>query len=344
MPITTPNPSGAFKTITAMTADGYELPVIDVTHPAFAVDDSPEAVGALRAAFIESERRRRRVPKFLMSLFIRLAARRSLLLHALMRSDAAFLGGLSTYVLKLGADNLVAPFDDRVDRQVAGSPAGVAIRVRLQQTARLLAQGLEQDLVTRPGVPLHLINIGGGSAIDSLNALILLRRSAHDALARPVKIHVLDLDTRAPEFGANALTALRAADGPLAGQNIRLTHQHYAWDDTEPLARLLDELSTEPAIIAASSEGALFEYGNDDAVIGNLRVLRAHAVRPVTGSVTRADDVTIETLTNSRFKLVPRGIEKFSALVGRAGYRVARVEPALLSDQVLLCPDGNLPT
>jgi hypothetical protein len=343
MPTTTPIPSRGLKTITAMTAEGYELPVIDVTHPAFAVDDSPEAVGALRAAFIESALRRKRVPKFVMSLFIGLAARRSLLLRALMRSDAAFLGGLSTYVLKLGADNLVAPFDDRIDRKVAGSPAGVAIRVRLQQTARLLAQGLEQDLVARPGVPLHLINIGGGSAIDSLNALILLRRSARDALARPVMIHVLDLDARAPEFGANALAALRAADGPLAGQNICLAHRHYAWDDTEPLARLLDGLSTEPAIIAASSEGALFEYGNDDAVIGNLRVLRGHVVRPVTGSVTRADDVTLETLTTSRFKLVPRGIEKFSALVGRAGYSVVRVEPALLSDQVMLCPDGDLP-
>jgi hypothetical protein len=342
MPTTTPIPSGGLKTITAMTAEGYELPVIDVTHPAFAVDDGPEAVRALRAAFIESERRRKRVPKFLMSLFVRLAARRSLLLRALMRSDAAFLGGLSTYVLKLGADNLVAPFGDRVDRQVAGSPAGVAIRVRLQQTARLLAEGLEQDLVARPGAPLHLINIGGGSAIDSLNALILLRRSAGDALARPVTIHVLDLDARAPEFGANALAALRAADGPLAGQNIRLTHRHYAWDDTEPLARLMAELSSGPAVIAASSEGALFEYGSDDAVIGNLRVLRAHAVRPVTGSVTRADDVTLETLTNSRFKLVPRGIERFSALAGRAGYLVAHVESALLSDQVMLRPDGDL--
>jgi hypothetical protein len=133
------------RTITAMTADGYALPVIDVTHPAFAVDDSVEAVAALRAAFIKYERRRKRVPKILWILLTRMAARRSLLLRALLRSDEAFLGGLSTYVLKLGADNLVPPFDDRVDRQVAASPAGFAIRLRLQQTARLLAEGLEQD-------------------------------------------------------------------------------------------------------------------------------------------------------------------------------------------------------
>jgi hypothetical protein len=341
MPATTPIPSEDLKTITAMTAEGYELPVIDVTHPAFAVDDSPEAVAALRTAFVESMRRRYRVPKLLMHMMLKLAARRSLILRALLEPKQAFLGGLSTYVMKLGAANLVAPFNDRVDKQVAASPAVVAIRVRLQQTARLSAEGLEQDLARRPGVPLHLINIGGGSAIDSLNALILLRRSASDLLARPVTIHVLDLDARAPMFGGNALAALREGGGPLAGRDISLTHLSYSWDDTEPLARLLNELSTGPAIIAASSEGALFEYGSDDAVVGNLRVLHAHNVRPVTGSVTRADDITLGLLTTSLFKLVPRGIERFSALVRRAGYLVARVEPALLSDQVMLQPDGD---
>jgi hypothetical protein len=343
MPTTTPIPSSGFKTITAMTAEGYELPVIDVTHPAFAVDDSPDAVKALRAAFIESMRRRYRVPKLLMRLMLKLAARRSLMLRALLEPEAAFLGGLSTYVLKLGAENLVPPFNDRVDRQVAASPAIVAIRVRLQQTARLLADGIEQDLAARPGVALHLINIGGGSAIDSLNALILLQRSDPRLLARSVTIHVLDLDARAPMFGANALAALRAGGGPLAGRDISLTYVYYGWDDTGPLVRLVSELSTGPAIVAASSEGALFEYGSDDAVIGNLRVLRAHDVRPITGSVTRADDITVGMLTTSLFKLVPRGIEAFSALVRRAGYSVARVEPALLSDQVMLRPDGDLP-
>jgi hypothetical protein len=269
-----------------------------------------------------------------------MAARRSLLLRALLRSDEAFLGGLSTYVLKLGADNLVPPFDDRVDRQVAASPAGVAIRVRLQQTARLLAEGLEQDLARRPDVPLHLINIGGGSAIDSLNALILLKRSGPHLLARPVTIHVLDIDARAPAFGANALAALRAGDGPLAGQDIRLVHERYSWAATAPLERLLRDLASEQAIVAASSEGALFEYGDDDAVIGNLRVLRAHNVQPVVGSVTRADDLAREMLANSRFKLLPRGIENFSALAARGGYTVARVAPSLLSDQVWLRPEA----
>jgi hypothetical protein len=338
MPSTPSNHVHSVRTITAMTAEGYELPVIDVTHPAFAVDDGPEAIEALRTAFIESERQRRRMPRFMMGLFMRLAARRSLLLRALLQPDAAFLGGLSTYVMKLGADNLVSPFDDRVDRKVAASPPVVSVRVRLQQLARLLADGLAQDLAGRPGVPLHLINIGGGSAIDSLNALILLRRSTPEVLARPVTIHVLDIDARAPVFGANALAALRADNGPLTGQDIKFSHQRYNWDETEPLQRLLNELVSGRAIIAASSEGALFEYASDDSVLANLRVLHANDVQVMTGSVTRADDLALGMLANSRFTLMPRGIEGFSSLVARAGFAVARVAPALLSDQVLLRP------
>jgi len=326
------------KTITAMTADGYPLPVIDVTQPAFAVDDSAEAVAALRDAFVNSERRRRRLPRFVMGLLMRLAARRSLLLRALLRPNAGFLGGLSTYVLKLGADNLVPPFGDRVDKQVADSPPVRSMRVRLQQLARLLADGLTPELAGRPGLPLHLISIGGGTAIDILNALIVLRGAAPEALARPVSIHVLDLDGRAPLFGANALAALRAGDGPLTGLDIRLVHTRYSWDDTAPLDRLLGEIQAAPAIIAASSEGALFEYGSDDAVIGNLRVLHNHAVRAVTGSVTRADELTLAMIANSRFKLMPRGIDTFSSLAARAGFAVAKVAPALMSDQVLLRP------
>src|SRR5262249_28281662 len=137
-------------------------------------------------------------------------------------------------------------------------------------------------------------------------------------------------------FGANALSALRAADGPLAGSDIRLVHTRYSWDDTQPLAALLDKLRGEQAVIAASSEGALFEYGDDDAIVANLRILCMHGVEPVVGSVTRADDLARATLADSQFKLIPRGIDKFAALADRAGLAIAHVEEALMSDQVLL--------
>lgn len=326
--------------LAAMTGDGQRLPVIDVTNPAFAVDESPAAMEALWAALSAEQRRRERVPKFLGPLFLWFWARRSALLRALTHPRAEFLDSLSTYLLKLGPDNLVPPFDGPIDRRVAASPAVASMRIRLQQVARLVADGLADDLAARPGRPLHLINIGGGPAIDSLNALIILQRSATDLLARLVVIHVLDLDARGPAFGRNVLAALAAAGGPLAGRDISLAHVPYNWSEVAPLDRLIRRLAAEDAVIAASSEGALFDYGSDEDVVANLAALNAggRGARSVVGSVTRADDLARRMFAGSPFKLVPRGIEAFAQIAARGGFAVARVAPALLSDQVLLRP------
>ena len=50
-------------------------------------------------------------------------------------------------------------------------------------------------------------------------------------------------------------------------------HNAYDWNDPAPLVRLLAGLTGRGGIIAASSEGGLFEYGTDDAVIANLAAL-----------------------------------------------------------------------
>jgi hypothetical protein len=322
------------------TAQGQELPVIDVTHPAFEVADDLASVEALRTAFAATERKHKRLPGFLLRYFMRSAAKRSLLARALLEPEGAVLPGLSTYMMKLGTDNLIPPFDTRIDRQFAAAPGVVSMRIRSQQVAKLIAQGIETDLAQRPGVALHLINIGGGTAIDSLNSLILLRRSSPDLLRRPVTIHVLDPDTNGPSFGANALAALRAEGAPLAGLDVRHSHQAYNWNEVEPLRESIHKLIAEDSIVAASSEGALFEYASDAAVVANLRALHAdgRGARVVAGSVTRADELTRHSLALTRFKLVPRGAERFAALITGTGFSVARVEPALLSDQVQLRP------
>src|SRR5262245_40976500 len=46
----------------ATTADGLRLPVIDVTHPAFAVPDDPASLAAQRDAFLAWDRRNRHMP------------------------------------------------------------------------------------------------------------------------------------------------------------------------------------------------------------------------------------------------------------------------------------------
>jgi hypothetical protein len=322
----------------AMTAEGYRLPVIDITHPAFRLADGPQLVEALRQAWLETERAQRWTPPLLMRFLLLLAARRSLLVEALFLPEGDVLPGLTTYVLKLGADNLVPPFDSPVDRRLAASELVVSMRLRLQQTATLTAEGLRGDLARAAGAPLELINIGGGPAIDSLNALILLRKEAPQLLERSITVHVLDPDSAGPAFGANALAALAGPGGPLEGVGVRLVHVPYDWNEPAVLRRLAGALTAAGAIVAASSEGALFEYADDGAVVANLAALRAAGAVQVTGSVTRGDAMTLRILANSRFALKPRGIDRFSALAHTAGFAVAQVRPALISDQVLLRP------
>src|SRR6185437_9512937 len=190
--------------------------------------------------------------------------------------------------------------------------------------------------------PLDLVNIGGGPALDSLNALILLARDHPGLLARNIAVHVLDGDQDGPAFGANALAALTAQGRPLHGRDIAWRHAPYDWNTTAPLAELVRTLTGAGAIVAASSEGALFEYGSDDAIVGNLVALGAggSGVRIVVGSVTRADQMRRRVIAQSGFRLKPRGLSGFAPLTARGGFEIARSENAWLSDQVLLRPGG----
>lgn len=326
--------------IYARTREGFDLPVIDVTNPHFTVPDNPAALQRAIDAFVAEERRRRRIPKFIMRLMLRAAARRSRLIRALFHSQAGYLDSLSTYVLKLGAENLVPPYDSPMDRRIAASAHMVA-RLRMQQVARLLAEGLASDLAAVDvAAPLRLINIGGGPALDSINALIVLRQSHPDLLSRPIGIDVLDANTDGFFFGANALAALKAGQSPLAELDVRMYHHDYNWDDPGPLERLVAKLVSAGAVVAASTEGALFEYGSNEAIIANLKALRASGAgaRLVAGSVTVADDLRRRMIAETRFKLYPRGVAGFAPLAAAAGYRVVKAEPALLSEQVLLRP------
>jgi hypothetical protein len=332
-----PNTNHTRPLLRAAARDGILLPVIDVTDPRFAVADDAESRRQLLHQASEEEQRNRRLPKFVMRFLLRRAARRSLLLRALFSGDATFLDGITTYVMKLGADNLPPPYDSPTDKRVAASAHLTLLRLRTQQVAHLIAGGLAPHLADTGAAPLALLNIAGGPAIDSLNALILLRQRNANLLRRPIAVHVLDQDEAGPFFGRNALGALMQEGAPLAGLDITFCHHLYDWNDPAALASVLRELGTA-AVIAASSEGGLFEYGSDGAIVDNLTALHAGGVPVVAGSVTTNDDRRRRTVTASRFKLIPRGLEGFAPLAARAAYRIARAETAQLSDQVLLTP------
>lgn len=323
--------------IHAFTRDGIALPVIDVTNPRFAVADDATNIGRLMEAAAREERSRRFVPRFIMQFLIRGLSRKSLLARALFGSASEFLPGLPTYVMKLGPSNLPPPYDGATDRKFAASAHLTLLRLRTQQIAQFIAGGLAEDL-TEDGAPLHLINIAGGPAIDSLNAVILMQRDRPDLLRRKITIDVFDLDDKGPFFGANALSALMAPGGPLAGLDIKLVHQRYDWNDTAALTAHLAELTKTGAIATASSEGGLFEYGEDGAVVANLKTLHGGGVRLIAGSVTNDNEARRRMIRDSGFKLKPRGVRGFTPLAAQGGYMIARAQPSQLSAQVQLRP------
>jgi len=325
----------------AVTNDGLELPVIDVTNPIFEVSLNESELDAQLQQFIQDAKGPERIPSFLRGLMFAFMRRQSVLMRGLMGSDGTFMSGMNTYMLKLGPDNLNKSFFSDTDRMIAGSPAGLFMRLRLQDIVHLLADALIPILDLRPNVTLHFLNIGGGPAIDSLNALILIRKQRLELLTgRQIFIHCLDQDIAGPNFGARALTALQTDNNPLHGLDINFTHINYNWSHSDALRAYIRSFDSEN-IFAASSEGALFEYGSDDDITGNLQALFdvTPADTVVVGSVTRADELGLKLNgrgLGSSAALQMRGIEAFTALALRTGWKVAKSIDRPLSHDVLL--------
>jgi hypothetical protein len=323
----------------ALSADGIELPIVDVTHPAFAVTIDDATLAKQVAAFVAQGPPLAKLPSFLRRWLLRRLLRGSTLARGVARSNGSYLPGMDTYLLKLGPDNLGAAYTTSIDRKIAAALPSFAVRLRLQDVAGLLADAARPLLAAGPGRPLHFVNIAGGPAMDSLNALLLLARDARPLLEeRPIRVAVLDLDDAGPTFGGRALAALRARDAPLHGLDLSLEHVRYDWSDPDALEPTLARARTAGAIVAASSEGGLFEYGSDEHITANLARLRAGAPTDVVmaGSVTRADGPVRVLQRSSAAATRPRGLAVFQPLAAKAGWAVARAIERPFSDQVLL--------
>jgi hypothetical protein len=326
----------------AVTDDGLELPIIDVTHPAFEVSLSESELKALLQQFLQEVKGPEKTPAFLRQLLFSFMRKRSVIMRGLMGATGTFMSGMNTYLMKLGPDNLNKRFFSSIDHRIAASPAGLYMRLRLQDMAHLLADALFPPLGARQEATLHLLNIGGGSAIDSLNALILIRKRYPELLVgRQIFIYSLDQDSDGPNFGSRALASLRAEGAPLHGLEISFQHTSYNWSNPAELRTLVESFDNGPSVMAVSSEGALFEYGSDEDITGNLQALGevtlANAV--VAGSVTRADD--LGRMLNgaglgSQAAIQFRGLEAFTALAVRSGWIVTKVIDRPLSHDILL--------
>jgi hypothetical protein len=304
----------------ATSDEAGQLPVIDITHPAFAVDDDPDAIARQARTFVAESSPRRELPPHVRELL-----QRSRLGSGLAAAAGSFLTGLNTYLLKLGPENLGDGFAD-IDRRIAASFPAFMTRVRLQDVARMLADGIAQfDRHDRR--PLQFINVAGGPAADCWNALIQLRATQPDRLAdRRVSIAVLDIDTHGPAFGARALEALRQPGAPLDGLDVQHRVVSYDWSKADRLASLLTDLGADRAACAIASEGGLFQYGSDADIIANLAALR-EATPPdafVVGTVTSDDEPARVSQAMSQVPTRPMSIDTFRQLAASAGWAVAR--------------------
>jgi hypothetical protein len=305
----------------AVTDDGLELPVIDITHPAFAFSISAAELDTL----IENMQRSSSLP----SAVLQSVAQKSILFRGLAESAGTYTTGMMTYLNKLEPDNLGDGYATPVDRQWAASLTPVTFRWRMRHVARLLADGLAPALSQRTAAPLNLINIAGGPAMDSLNALILLQKERPGLLAgRQISLHVLDLDSQGPSFGGRALAALQAQGAPLDGLSIRLTAIRYDWSEVSTLQELTGQLEAE-AVVAGSSEGGLFEYATDDEIVTNLMALHTGTPADIrmVGPVVR-DSSTLDPRLRGTEHVPGRpairyiGLDAFGKLAQLAGWTI----------------------
>ena len=322
----------------AVTDDGLELPVLDVTHPAFKCELSPEQQQQMLTRFLDEQRRFARLPRWLRRAMSRFFLRGSRLGRGLRRAELGFLDGMTTYLFKLGPQNL-GSYAVPIDRKILRSLPAVSVRLRATDMARLLADGLVARLRQERERPLHLVNIGGGPASDSLNALIVVAREEPQLLSgRPITLSVLDRDPHGPAFGMRALAALREPGAPLVDLSIRFEHVAYDWNEPSGLEPILLAARRVRALVAVSSEGGLFEYGSDDDIVRNLRRVSeaAGASAFVVGSVTRDDEAIKVLKLTSTVATRPRGLLGFSRLLEPTGWKVSRAIARVFSDQVLL--------
>lgn len=308
----------------ATTPGGESLPIIDVTHPAFVVRATEAELAAMSEQYLLESAQRGEIPAAM-----REALRGSKFGRALMEASGSYLPGMITYQLKLGPDNLGADAS-QIDRRIAASFPAFATRLRLQDMAFLLADGLaricdEEWKIGERRRPIRLINIGGGAASDSWNALVCLRaRGAELLTGREIAIAVLDIQEDGPTFGASAIEALCAPGAPLGGLEIAWRHVPFEWSQVSRLPQILEDLGAAQAVCAVSSEGGLFEYGSDEEIVSNLAAIDAGTAPDamVVGSVTRDGELARASQGATGIRTRLRTLEGFGALAAEAGWAV----------------------
>ena len=252
----------------AFTENGVELPVLDITNPLFISSIDETALDALGKESMKQAKSLAENP------LLRFFAKRSLTLGKFLpkENNATYVSGMSTLMMKLGPGLVGGGVKRFMDRKVAEGFVAMTVRMRLRDICRIQAEALIPKLRNSQGKNLCFINIGGGSASDSINSLILLQEKEPALLKeRKIEINVLDLDTFGPSFAGRSIESLRELGGRFHGLDVSFRFIQYDWKDTAKLADLLSE--RKDWIQVCESEGGLFEYGTDEEITLNLKSL-----------------------------------------------------------------------
>ena len=301
-----------------------ELPILDVTHEAFRVDATGESLEAQAQEHDRQQARSRVLGRLFNRFLLPHLLKTSRIGRGLIAAKDTHLDAQTTYLMKLGSRALGQSFTD-LDRRIAGSIAGTLLRVRVQDLAQAQTQAATPLLASSPVRPLHLLNIAGGPASDSINTLLLLHRAAPGLmLGRSIVIHLLDLDQEGPRFAEASLAAWQAGGGPLEGVGAQLEPVSYDWNHSQALATALQEIPRDAALLV-SSEGGLFDYGTDQDVLANLSAIHRQSPTDaqVFGTLSRPGGPGNAIRRGSIAAVVLRTVEDLRGLAKSAGWTLA---------------------
>ena len=266
----------------AITTNGIELAVLDITHPLFisSIDETKlkEILSKVEKTADKNAEKFNNMPAFMKSFF----SKRSFVMSELLQESNAneYLTGISTLMLKLGP-NLIGKgkkrFFDRISSRGIG---GIVLRMRVRDISKIQAEALIPLLTESHDRNLCFINIAGGAASDSINALFLIQQMNPSLLRnRKIEINVLDIDRFGPAFADRCITALKAPGGRFYNMDVSFNHIHYDWNNTQKIKELLSERNEWLQI--CSSEGGLFEYCSDEVIFQNLKTIHENSASDI---------------------------------------------------------------
>jgi hypothetical protein len=316
----------------ALTHNGIELPVLDITHPHFLSSIDEDHLDEVSKASIQKMLALGGMSDDQKRTYYGQLSKSHVFGHVFVSDPSAnFMSGMSTYVYKLGP-NLIGGGQERdFDRSVSMEIGSVAARMRIRDLCRLQADAVIPQLESSPQENLCFMNIAGGAASDSINTLILiLKENPILVRNRKIEINVLDIDTLGPHFALSCIEALKTQAHHFHGLDVAFRHVPHDWKDTDGLIPLLS--NKKHCIVMCASEGGLFEYGMDEDIIGNLNVLYDHAPDGMRIAGTLVHDTnrvhaTVPAMvkaTNAGLRFL--GVSGLTGLLEKTGWRLESVQ------------------